>query len=228
MVKQRKRTAGTYWEKLKDPRWQRKRLEVMEAAGFECESCGDKEATLNVHHKAYKKNADPWEYEIEELACLCEVCHAHEHALDAALSEALYKYKTESCGLGLTKERLLGYLQAAFWGDGQDNEWVEVISYEHAVGIADYCGYFASKEDKEHGIEAADTLCAIAVKKHGKNLISKRECDWIFRQSSQIDWLYSNMRRNPMYIHCLEKCNFHGWPNSVIRKIYKAASEFTG
>lgn len=68
-----------FWEKYRDPRWQRKRLEVMEAAGFSCEACGDGSATLNVHHKHYRKNADPWEYGPGDLICLCEPCHEQWH-----------------------------------------------------------------------------------------------------------------------------------------------------
>lgn len=37
-----------FWEAYKDPRWQRKRLEVMQIARFECELCASKDKTLNV------------------------------------------------------------------------------------------------------------------------------------------------------------------------------------
>jgi len=33
-------TNKTYYGLLKHPKWQKKRLEVMENAGFECEDCG--------------------------------------------------------------------------------------------------------------------------------------------------------------------------------------------
>ena len=64
-----------YYELLKDPRWQKKRLEVMERAGFECEECENNEVTLNVHHTYYEKGKMPWEYPTESLQCLCEECH---------------------------------------------------------------------------------------------------------------------------------------------------------
>lgn len=64
-----------YWKKLKDPRWQKKRLEVMERDGWECVMCGNKEDTLNVHHVVYRKGAEPWEYESKALKTLCEKCH---------------------------------------------------------------------------------------------------------------------------------------------------------
>lgn len=63
----------------KDPRWQKKRLEVMQDANWECENCGDKATTLNVHHKRYIKGRKVWEYERELLVCLCEPCHEVEH-----------------------------------------------------------------------------------------------------------------------------------------------------
>ena len=69
----------TYWQKLKDPRWQKKRLEVMQAKDFTCEMCGDSESTLNVHHKEYFKDLEPWEYENNQLAVLCEDCHETRH-----------------------------------------------------------------------------------------------------------------------------------------------------
>lgn len=66
---------STYLEKLKDPRWQRCRLEVMERDDFACRHCGDRESTLNVHHTYYERGLQPWEYDRESLLCLCESCH---------------------------------------------------------------------------------------------------------------------------------------------------------
>ena len=63
----------TYSEKLKDPRWQRKRLEIMSRDYFACTECGDHKSTLNVHHWRYKK--DPWEADDNDLTTLCERCH---------------------------------------------------------------------------------------------------------------------------------------------------------
>lgn len=64
-----------FWEKYKDPRWQKKRLEVMQAAGFACQNCGDTTSTLNVHHSIYYRDKSPWEYTNNLLRCLCESCH---------------------------------------------------------------------------------------------------------------------------------------------------------
>lgn len=71
--------AKTYSEKLKDPKWQRKRLEIMERDTFQCQICWNKEETLTVHHKSYIKGRDPWDYDDEYLITLCEDCHQSVH-----------------------------------------------------------------------------------------------------------------------------------------------------
>ena len=65
----------TYSEKLKDPRWQKKRLEILNRDGFACNICGGTEDTLHVHHAFYSKGKDPWDYPDSILTTLCEDCH---------------------------------------------------------------------------------------------------------------------------------------------------------
>ena len=57
----------------KDPRWQKRRLEIMERDGFACMCCGDKESELHVHHKRYK--GQPWETKDDDMQTLCVKCH---------------------------------------------------------------------------------------------------------------------------------------------------------
>lgn len=64
-----------YSEKLKDPRWQKKRLEILERDGWKCMGCGDKEKTLHVHHIFYFPGRDPWDIENGFLITFCEECH---------------------------------------------------------------------------------------------------------------------------------------------------------
>ncbi len=64
----------TYSEKLKDPRWQKVRLIVLERDGWACVDCGSKTNTLHVHHGYYSKG-EPWDAPIDTLWCLCEGCH---------------------------------------------------------------------------------------------------------------------------------------------------------
>lgn len=67
-----------YSIKLKDPRWQKKRLEIFERDNWTCQYCGDKNNTLNVHHKDYDDNIEPWDYPDEWLITLCDECHEGE------------------------------------------------------------------------------------------------------------------------------------------------------
>ena len=68
-----------YWQLLKNPLWQQKRLEMLTAAGWECQNCGGKDSELQVHHKQYFKGKNPWEYENDQLEVLCRECHSVEH-----------------------------------------------------------------------------------------------------------------------------------------------------
>lgn len=79
----------TYREKLLDPRWQRKRLEVLNRADFSCRRCGTRTETLHVHHGYYEKDVEPWDYPMDSLHCLCEFCHEIEQGLLAAAHRRL-------------------------------------------------------------------------------------------------------------------------------------------
>jgi len=65
-----------YSEKLKDPRWQKRRLEIFNRDNWTCQKCGSTTKTLNVHHKGYIYGLDPWEYDDEYLVTVCEDCHS--------------------------------------------------------------------------------------------------------------------------------------------------------
>lgn len=78
----------TYSEKLRDPRWQKKRLEVLSRNGFKCEGCDSTENTLHVHHCYYMK-ADPWDYPDSAYKCLCEECHKNRQELELNIQKWL-------------------------------------------------------------------------------------------------------------------------------------------
>ncbi len=84
---------SAYTQKFLDPRWQRKRLEILSRDQFCCQRCFDTESTLHVHHKFYRAGADPWDYPDEALVTLCEGCHENEghfgKSADRELLEAL-------------------------------------------------------------------------------------------------------------------------------------------
>lgn len=101
---------ATYAEKLKDPRWQKKRLEVLSKNDFSCEVCGDAKSTLHVHHKEYFKNREPWEYEVDQLACICKECHQNEHDyIDPLKMVSSYLDMDGPCGRGDFASLIVGY-----------------------------------------------------------------------------------------------------------------------
>ena len=70
---------ATYAEKLNSPKWQRKRLEIMQRDGFKCRICKDDKSTLNVHHLYYIKDKELYDYDNETLVTLCKDCHSYAH-----------------------------------------------------------------------------------------------------------------------------------------------------
>jgi 5-methylcytosine-specific restriction endonuclease McrA len=77
----------SYSELLKDPRWQKRRLEIMQRDDFECKHCGNNINTLNVHHKYYIHNRAPWEYSDDVLITLCESCHIEFEANKSIIND---------------------------------------------------------------------------------------------------------------------------------------------
>lgn len=69
----------TYADKLRDPRWQKKRLKILEYAEWRCQICGAKNRTLHVHHSYYLRGKEPWQYPDGSLIAACEQCHEKIH-----------------------------------------------------------------------------------------------------------------------------------------------------
>ncbi len=67
-----------YADKLRDPRWQKKRMEIFERDNWTCKRCGETEETLMVHHRYYIRNREPWDYDPRALVTLCQTCHEAE------------------------------------------------------------------------------------------------------------------------------------------------------
>lgn len=71
-----------YGEKLKDPRWQKKRLKILERDGFRCVSCKCEHKTLHIHHMVYADSGNPWDALDGDLKTLCWPCHWRTHCQD--------------------------------------------------------------------------------------------------------------------------------------------------
>jgi len=98
-----------YNEKIKDPRWQKRRLEILKRDDWQCQICHEKERPLHVHHKMYLKETEPWDYENKFLITLCEDCHQYN-------TDNFFKYLkllTESIKLNIVSpDDLLIYADA--------------------------------------------------------------------------------------------------------------------
>lgn len=72
---------ASYREKFQDPRWFQFRAEALEYHNYTCRRCRryESQVILHVHHPAYRWNAEPWDYDVDEVQLLCEDCHARHH-----------------------------------------------------------------------------------------------------------------------------------------------------
>jgi 5-methylcytosine-specific restriction endonuclease McrA len=103
---------NTYSERLKDPRWQKRRLEIMNAAGFKCTWCGTSEDTLNVHHFSYSKSGNPWDVDDSSLVCICQKCHEVNHikGLHPAIGDCIAFFSTDREKFGEALQALNDYV----------------------------------------------------------------------------------------------------------------------
>lgn len=104
---------SSYSDKLRDPRWQRKRLEIMQRDGFKCQECGRTTETLHVHHLRYPKGVEPWDVRSELLVTLCHYCHEEMHSPDGLTAlECLLASVMRLGGSFETIWALVGYLDS--------------------------------------------------------------------------------------------------------------------
>lgn len=85
----------SYSDLLKDPRWQKRRLQIMQRDDFKCQLCGDDKKTLNVHHLHYK--GMPWEALDKHLITLCESCHRIEEGVEVNVLKVLKHVNEFGC-----------------------------------------------------------------------------------------------------------------------------------
>lgn len=126
-------TSKTYWEKLKDPRWQKKRLEVLERASFRCSHCNTHDKPLHVHH-GYYGSLDPWDYPDRVLHVLCEDCHAAAEAVRRELYELIGFLSP------LMLDEVVGFVQAHADSGVDVDSPIRLRSSEHAAGLGAYHG----------------------------------------------------------------------------------------
>jgi hypothetical protein len=120
----------SYYELLRHPNWQRKRLEIMEREQFACQRCESTTKTLNVHHTYYEKGCKPWEYPDESLMCLCEDCHEKITGLMTKIHRELGRLSWGQI------EQVYGYLQGIQLYN-EENPTLDCPTLDCADGVAD-------------------------------------------------------------------------------------------
>ena len=93
----------TYSDKLRNPRWQKRRLQILARDAFTCALCGDTETELHVHHNRYTAyGTPPWLYDDEDLVTLCAHCHlVVESTKGTSEIKKILKFKNHESGLVL-------------------------------------------------------------------------------------------------------------------------------
>jgi len=85
MTTTRQTATDSYADQYKDPRWQKKRLEILDRDEFQCQHCGDSKSQLHVHHRVYEYGRDVWDYDNDLLVTYCNSCHQYAHQLSSDL-----------------------------------------------------------------------------------------------------------------------------------------------
>lgn len=69
-----------YKKQLLTKKWKYFRLYVIVSKGIKCELCDYNNLKyLQVHHKEYKNNLMAWQYKLNDVMVLCNICHRKTH-----------------------------------------------------------------------------------------------------------------------------------------------------
>jgi hypothetical protein len=95
-----------YKEQYLNPKWQKKRLEILQRDNFKCQMCGSEDRTLHIHHFMYEKGKMIWEYDDSNFISICEQCHDTEHEEKDQLYESFIDLKKSFHKNGLSNTLL--------------------------------------------------------------------------------------------------------------------------
>ena len=116
-----------YKAKLRDPRWQRKRLQILERDEWRCRLCMDSESTLHVHHRWYLPDCEPWDYPVAALLTLCESCHETETELTSSATHDLPLIAKQAGAMGSELDQLCGVLSLTTESPLDEVEWAVLL-----------------------------------------------------------------------------------------------------
>lgn len=146
-----------YWQKLRDPRWQKMRLEIMQRDEFACQICFATERTLNVHHNYYESGKEPWEYPTEALVTLCEECHTEETEQRRG-EEQLLLAAMRQCGMRSSHINSLAagihhtFGEIAQFPDRWDMKLYKLLLHFHSINYEDILQVLNSKRGADESV----------------------------------------------------------------------------
>lgn len=142
----------------------------MERDEFHCQICMDGESTLHVHHKRYVKGREPWEYELYELATVCEHCHEEAHAYMDQIGAVASRFPIDGGpqSIGNVIALMSGFFDGHQNARGICNQLEEHIgiSPEHYL-LGKICSYLQAPTHgsfSQHSSSFFDVLDALEVK----------------------------------------------------------------
>lgn len=119
-----------YKEKLLDPRWQKKRLQIFNRDKFRCVKCNDDKSTLHIHHLRYY--GEPWDVKNEYLQTLCDKCHDKHHniesnapAISAAKNPIVVYFDDVEANTNVPFPVKWDFGQLVKWENAEDDLWKE-------------------------------------------------------------------------------------------------------
>ena len=124
----------SYKEQYLNPKWQKRRLEILQRDEFKCHMCGSDEKTLHVHHIRYENGRKVWEYDDLELITLCDPCHDLEHWRDTQLQKGFDELRK----IGVLNHEIFRILSEAYYqlSDKYDYFLSNIAEYEGTAYIS--------------------------------------------------------------------------------------------
>lgn len=126
-----------YLDQIKSPKWQKRRLDILNRDDFTCQMCGSKDKTLHVHHTIYIPKRKIWEYSDKQLITLCEDCYNKEHF---EYAEFVNQIITNMRYYGFTNKEIMFYIGNYSCGieAEPDDSLIQIYNELHP----DECGVF--------------------------------------------------------------------------------------
>lgn len=139
---------STYSELLRNPHWQKKRLEILNRDQWSCDDCGDGLKTntvLHVHHKEYIFGRAPWDYDNDNFETLCAPCHRKRHTKPDAQEKSFYSVyedKALIAAFTILSADLRYEIQRLFKDDAKIEHQVNfLVNYEN-VKVEEYLVFY--------------------------------------------------------------------------------------